>query len=335
MAQTTHIQFPDLLATWPWSRRINPHYDQVKEESKIWLESFNALSPKAQRAFNACDFALLTALCYPDLDREQLRTASDLMHLFFLYDEQTDVEDVGGAEHIANVTMKSLRNPYDTHISGEPIMAEVTRQFWRRAIKYANRDPQRRFVEFFDPHTKAITQQAEDRSHNYLPMRSIESYLELRRLTIATRPAFTILEFTLNLPEEVFQEKVIDDLIICASDLIIISNDVYSYPKEASSGDDGHNIITIVMSEHHVDLVGAINWVEEYANDTKERFTTMRKNIPSFGRDVDAQLAIYLDGVANFVRGHDSWCFESERYFGKNALDKLDFALRKIISPEL
>ncbi|KAI0784113.1 terpenoid synthase, partial [Abortiporus biennis] len=315
------FHLPDLLSTWPWLRRINPHYLDVKEESAYWLQSFNALSSKAQRAFNACDFTLLTALSYPDFDKEQLRTASDLMHLFFLYDEKTDVESPSGVQAIANVTMNSLRNPSSHRARDEPLMGEVMRQFWRRASKSANKNAQRRFIEHFDLHTKAMTQQAEDRSRNYLPMRNIKSYMELRRLTIATRPAFTVLEFFLDLPDEVFQHPSVDDLITCGTDLIILSNDVYSYHVEAARGDAGHNIITIVMNDLQVDLSTALQCVEGYAENARNRFINGLVNVPSFGISVDEQLSIYLHGIGNCVRGHDSWCFESERYFGKVGKD--------------
>lgn len=48
---------PDTLACWPWPRRLNSHYAEVKQASASWLESFGAFSQKAQKAFNRCDFS--------------------------------------------------------------------------------------------------------------------------------------------------------------------------------------------------------------------------------------------------------------------------------------
>ena len=39
--------------------------------------------------------------------------------------------------------------------------------------------------------------------------------------------------------------------------------------------------------------------------------------IPKFGEPVDTELAQYVDGIGNFVRGNLDWSFECERYFGK------------------
>ena len=57
LSPATSFRLPDTLAGWPWPRRINPHYAEVKAASAAWLESFHAFGPKAQRAFNLCDFS--------------------------------------------------------------------------------------------------------------------------------------------------------------------------------------------------------------------------------------------------------------------------------------
>jgi hypothetical protein len=65
------IFIPDLLARWPFPRRLNQHYPKVSAESCAWLESFQAFSPKAQQAFDRCDFSktwpITTLLMYSRL----------------------------------------------------------------------------------------------------------------------------------------------------------------------------------------------------------------------------------------------------------------------------
>lgn len=78
----TVYHLPDTLRDWPWARQLNPYYDDAKEESAKWIVGFNAFSPRAQRAFDRCDFcehcdilacwflisslALLTSLAFPE-----------------------------------------------------------------------------------------------------------------------------------------------------------------------------------------------------------------------------------------------------------------------------
>ena len=60
----TGIFIPNVLARWPWRRRINPNYSVVKKESDAWMMSFQAFSPKAQDAFNRCDPSRYFRLVY-------------------------------------------------------------------------------------------------------------------------------------------------------------------------------------------------------------------------------------------------------------------------------
>ena len=54
----TRVFLPNVLARWPWPRRINPKYAVLKQEADTWITSFRAFSPKAQDAFNRCDFSM-------------------------------------------------------------------------------------------------------------------------------------------------------------------------------------------------------------------------------------------------------------------------------------
>ena len=91
---------------------------------------------------------------------------------------------------------------------------------------------------------------------------------------------------------------------------------------EQARGDDSHNIITVVMHQHKTDIQGAMNWVHDYHQELQARFMDFyKKKIPKFGGPVDAELARYVDGIGNWVRANDQWDFETERYFGKNALE--------------
>jgi hypothetical protein len=48
---------PDILENWKWPRVINPHFQEVKAASAAWARSFGAFSPKAQDAYDRCDFS--------------------------------------------------------------------------------------------------------------------------------------------------------------------------------------------------------------------------------------------------------------------------------------
>ncbi|TBU29047.1 terpenoid synthase [Dichomitus squalens] len=336
-SQAASFRLPDTLAAWPWTRRINPHYAEVKEGSAAWLESFHAFGPKAQRAFNLCDFNLLASLAYPIASKEQLRTGCDLMNVFFVFDEYSDVTDEKTVQGLADIIMDALRNPFAPRPAGENVLGEITRQFWERAIQTASPASQRRFIATFDTYCQSVVQQAADRDVQHV--RTIDSYFENRRENIGARPSFALLELDMDLPDEVMEHPAIVDLTTGAIDMLILGNDICSYNVEQARGDDAHNIVTVVMDELGTDLHGAMEWVAERHRILVGQFLERFGRLPSWGPEIDAQVARYVDGLGNWVRANDSWSFESQRYFGLDGLEIKESRwvqlLRKVSTPKL
>jgi hypothetical protein len=97
--------------------------------------------------------------------------------------------------------------------------------------------------------------------------------------------------------------------------------DIVSYNLEQARGDEGHNIITIVMHEHDTDVNGAMLWVADYHTKLETMFLEAMAAIPKWGELVDSQVMQYCNGLGNWVRANNAWSFESERYFGTDGLD--------------
>ena len=47
---------PETLRAWPWPSSVNPHYEVVAAESLDWLHSYKFFPPKAQLAFDKCNY---------------------------------------------------------------------------------------------------------------------------------------------------------------------------------------------------------------------------------------------------------------------------------------
>jgi Delta6-protoilludene synthase len=61
---------PDPLTQWPWLRKLNPHYTEVKSESEAWLRGFESLNAKSQSSFDRCNFGKHPSLCTSSTDRD-------------------------------------------------------------------------------------------------------------------------------------------------------------------------------------------------------------------------------------------------------------------------
>ncbi|KAG6876332.1 hypothetical protein C0993_003968, partial [Termitomyces sp. T159_Od127] len=214
---------PDILAEWPWQRSINPlSGPQAEAESTAWILSFNAFTPRLQRALERGNNHLLSSLAYPKEDKDVFRVGCDLMNWFFLFDEYTDIATPQEVQQMATVAMDAIRNPDRIRTAGECVIGEATRQFWELSAQYASIGARRRFIEALDGFAAGVVLQAQDRAQNYI--RNVDEYFLIRRDTIGARPAFVVLEFGLNLPDEVFEDPIIQALTNACIDLIILSN---------------------------------------------------------------------------------------------------------------
>ncbi|KAF7349057.1 Terpene cyclase [Mycena venus] len=336
MPETT-FTIPDTLRSWPWPRHINPYYAVCKKESSAWCEGFNAFDAKAQKAFNLCDFSgsfaitnsytntdisfvdLLASLAYPLLNKDGCRVGCDLMNLFFVIDEHTDVAATETVRTQAAIVMDAIRNPHRPRPQGEWIGGKIAQEFWANAILTATSGSQKRFVNAFQSYMDAVVQQADDR--NSRRIRDVNSYFEVRRDTIGAKPSFAICEIHMGLPDAIITHPVIAKLTGLCIDMLIIGNDLCSYNVEQARGDDGHNLVTIVMHQCNLDTQGAINWISDLHDDLVDEFLLVWKALPTFGGPVDREVRTFADGLGNWVRANDAWSFESKRYFGEHGLE--------------
>jgi len=314
MSGLPQFYLPDLVAQWPWPRVLNQHYAEAKPESDEWLRSFEALDAKSQKSFDRCNFALLSSLGYPLLDKDCLRISCDLMALFFIYDEYTDKLDGDGARTCADMVVDALRNPHKERPQGESKLGEITRQFWLRAINVASEAAQRRLLKSFAAYVYGVIDEASDRIGGRI--RSIKDYLELRRLTAGPYASFLSVELGLDIPDEVMTHPAMESLLALIADSIVLTNDLYSYNNEQAAGHGSHNILTVVMNEKGVDLDGALDWLAEYNEVVLSQFQAQYRMLPLWGSDMDPIVTAFVERLAHWIRGHDCWSFESERYFG-------------------
>ena len=95
---------------------------------------------------------------------------------------------------------------------------------------------------------------------------------------------------------------------------------MHSYRLERSRGLDGHNVISAIMEEYHLDLQQALYWLSGYASKTISNFLSNSHALPSWGEKIDRAVRVYIDRVSRCVRGYDAWSYETNRYYGENGL---------------
>lgn len=100
----------------PFTLRVNPHYAPHAKLSYEWLDSFGVHpNTKHRDAFQAMDFGLLTAMCYPDADEARFRILCDYINALFAFDDLTDEgslrKDGEGTRRASDIVMNALCSP--------------------------------------------------------------------------------------------------------------------------------------------------------------------------------------------------------------------------------
>ncbi|KAF9010031.1 isoprenoid synthase domain-containing protein [Cyathus striatus] len=307
------ILLPDLVSHCTFKLRGNRHRKLITSETKKWLFKGDNLLGKRRDAYHGLKCGLLTSMCYPDAAYPQLRVCNDFLTYLFHLDNLSDDMDNFGTSTTADVVLNSLYHPYIFHPAR---VGKMTRDYYKRMILTASPGAQQRFIETFDFFFQSVTQQAIDRKHSVIP--DLESYIALRRDTSGCKPCWALIEYANNLdiPDEVMDHPLIRSLGEAANDLVTWSNDIFSYNVEQSKGDT-HNMIPVVMHQEGLDLQSAVDFVGNMCKQSIDRFNDDRAHLPSWGPEIDRQVAVYVDGLANWIVGSLHWSFESERYFGK------------------
>ncbi|THH07719.1 hypothetical protein EW146_g9231 [Bondarzewia mesenterica] len=274
----------DLLADWPWSRSLNPLYEEVKAESSAWVASFKPFNAKAQAAFDRCDSGLCAALAYPNFDKARLRTCMDIIHFIFVFDTYSDVADEVAVHAQHEIIMDALRHPHTPRPDGECVLDEIKNK---------------RFVEGFDVYTAAVVTEVKDRRIQNI--RNIESYLSVRRGTVAIRPCLALLELKDALNDSTAAHPAIVRLEEIIVNMSILENDM---------GHAAHNIVNAIIHEKGTDIHGAWQWVQQYHDTLAKEFLEIQQHIP-----LSEEVKQYVWGMGNWLRGTYCWHFESERYF--------------------
>ncbi|EJF62143.1 terpenoid synthase [Dichomitus squalens LYAD-421 SS1] len=315
-----YLRIPNLLSRWRWKGKINPLHEDVSAEGNAWFRSFAPLTPKSQHAFDLCTFGLFAGLLLPDAGREHLRTCLDIVNVFFIIDEYTDVQSTHVVRDMMTSCTDAIRNPHIPRPEGETVLGEIVRQFWERASRLSTPEGSLRFVDCFTQYCESVIQVAEWRNDGSAAL-TIDEYVTIRIRDAGVLPTQAICGLHLSIPQHVFLDSVVSDIMRISCELTIIDNDITSYNREQADGIGAFNIVTVIMRSLGLSLDGAIDWLEQRNEVLVDTFYAQLEAVPSFGPQVDAQLREYLDYVGNTRRAVWDWSFVSGRYFGDRGLD--------------
>ncbi|KAG1727756.1 isoprenoid synthase domain-containing protein [Suillus paluster] len=210
----------------------------------------------------------------------------------------------------------AYRDPINFHT--EQLGAKMCKSYFSRFRETGDPGCTERFINTMDMFFIAVATQVE--VHAEGRTLDLGSYIAMRRDTSACKPCFALIEYgvQIDLPDEVMSHPIIMAMEEATNDYVSWINDIFSYNKEQSRHDT-HNIIAVLMHGQGLDLQGAVDYTGRLCADAVKRFEANRAILPSWGEEIDGQVAIYIDGLQDWMVGALHWHFGSLRYSGKDA----------------
>ncbi|KAE9398703.1 terpenoid synthase [Gymnopus androsaceus JB14] len=288
---------------------INPHYKDAGAESAAWIDSYNIFTDSRKKAYfrdvMQGGSELLIAHTYPYASYEQFRTCCDLVNLLFVVDEVSDEQSGDGARATGEIFLSAMRDP---EFDDGSTLCKITKDFTKRYMSSAGPKTAKRFMEHCDRYIECVSREAELREHG--EVLDLEAFTPLRRENGGVRLCFALFEYVLgfDLPQEVFDDPTFMEAYWAAVDMIEWANVMAT------------TFVTVLMTYRNIDIQTAADTVGTYCEELMDRFFDAGKRLPSWGSEIDADVARYMDAMARWVKGHIDWSFETQRYFGSRGM---------------
>ncbi|KAF4438743.1 hypothetical protein FACUT_4691 [Fusarium acutatum] len=107
------------------------------------------------------------------------------------------------------------------------------------------------------------------------------------------------------LPDEVFQNPIIQRLELLGADFVLLSNDILSYRKEESDDCPFSMVAACRMTGQSPQE--AFNTVGNLLEDRYQDWQNAIEQLPSWGPEIDSNVARYIQGVQNVVQANITW----------------------------
>ncbi|KAG1731134.1 isoprenoid synthase domain-containing protein [Suillus lakei] len=306
---------PDLFNDCHYPLQQNPHCYPVSRASEQWLLNSARLEEPKVTAFMGLLAGELGAAIYPGADAFHLRVCADFLNWLFTMDDWLDECDVDGAMGMRECCISAFRDPIN--FQTDKLGGMMCKSYFSRFRETGGHGCTERFIHRMNLFFIAVAKQADDRTNGHVP--DLETYIAMRRNTGGCLPCFTLIEYAaqIDLPDEVMSHPVILAMEEAANDHICWTNDIFSYNVEQARHDP-HSIVTVLMHEQGLDLQSAMDYSGKLCNGTIQRFEDNRAILPSWGEEIDREVAIYVGGLQDWITGALHWSFVSTRYFGKD-----------------
>lgn len=306
----------------PSGTGINVHSEEAERASLSWLRTHGMLtSERAVERYRSWRLAELAARCWPSADLTDLTLAVDLKSFYFLFDDQFDRPGLGEVAHqVRSVCDELCAIAHGGASTGrETPLTAAFADLWHRAQHGMTPAWQARSAHHWERYFCA--QSYEVLTHGSGAQPTLETYYAVRGGTAATETVLDMVERLVHAEPTglLWHSPHLRLMRETAAQVPFMTNDVYSYPKEAARG-DAYNLVAVLQHAGSSSLPQAVCSVQRLVRDSVLRFFDLHAKLPALCADLSLAapqtdvVLTYGEGLADWLRGHNDWMTTTPRY---------------------
>ncbi|BAZ71123.1 terpene synthase metal-binding domain-containing protein (plasmid) [Fischerella sp. NIES-4106] len=311
----------------PFVYQCNQYADVLEDYALQWVLRFNLLTNESSyQSFSKSKISFLVASAYPHCEFEELKIANDWLSWVFIWDDQCDMSNLGKQPE----ALKSFRNKFIEILNGaEPSTQDIPlchalNDLRQRMLIWGSEEWFHYFICSMKDYLNSCIQEAINRVH--MTILNVNDYINLRMSTVAMYSAIELIEICnhLRLTNSLRKYYAVKKLRQMTVKILGWCNDIFSIHREIKSN-DFHNLVMVIHYQQKASLAEAIECAIKMHNEEVQAMLDVEKFLPSFGREIDIELAKYISGMHAWIRGNLEWYSHSGRYQTAETLNTVTF----------
>jgi germacradienol/geosmin synthase len=328
-----HLPLPEIYQPYP--ERSAPHLDAVRAHGVEWARAMGMFDSVpgieaggiwSEPYFADLDLAYCAVRINPEGTVEDVNLSADWLAWGTYADDYYPV--VFGPTH--DLAAAKLMNerltlfmPEDGGLTPEPANPLETglTDLWQRTIEPMTTPARREFRAAVTSMVDSWLWELANHAENRIP--DPIDYVEMRRRTFGadlTMDLARLAHFNV-VPAEIYQNRVMHELVTAAHDHACFVNDLFSYQKEIEFEGELHNIVLVVQKFLNVDRLRARDIVNKLMTARMEQFEHIVANdLPAMFTELDLDeeiqqvLTAQAEGLKAWMAGVLAWHYHTLRY---------------------
>ncbi|MCL6751123.1 terpene synthase [Nostoc sp. CCCryo 231-06] len=300
----------------PFSSQINKNIDVLEQYSVEWVLGFNLLANESSyQRFCKSKFFLMAATTYPYCNFQELKIANDWLSWLFIWDDQCDLSELKTQPELLKAIHKrflEILNGAEVTSHDIPLSRALSNlrepMLEKASVKWLNY-----FICGFEKYLYGCFEEANNRVDGIVP--DTDTCIAMRRLSAGADVTLPLIELCdqLIIPDFLRKQHIFKQLNEITNNLLGWSNDIFSLSRELATG-HVHNLVFVLHCQHKISLEEAMKIATKMHDDEIQKLIDLEAKIPSFGEEIDAELAKYILGIHAWIRGNLDWYSFTARY---------------------